>query len=109
MGEYKAEVKGSNWFVRATTTQENSGDAYTATTAALFINRAWKPDATWFQTYTGTYAGARALGASSAQAHASARAAADQGRLLPGTTGYQNAFNQAVRTSINKGGAKFED
>jgi TonB-dependent SusC/RagA subfamily outer membrane receptor len=109
MGQYKAEVKGSNWFLRATTTQENSGDAYTATTAALFINRAWSSDANWFGTYSATYAAARAAGASSAQSHASARAAADQGRLLPGTTGFQNAFNQAVSTSINKGGAKFED
>lgn len=109
MGQYKAEVKGTNWFVRATTTQENSGDAYTATTAALFINRAWSSDANWFGTYSATYAAARASGASSAQSHAAARAAADQGRLLPGTTGFQNAFDQAVKTSINQGGAKFED
>lgn len=109
MGQYKGEVKGQNWFLRATTTQENSGDAYTATTAALFINRAWKPDATWFGTYTSVYAASRSAGASSAQSHATARAAADQGRLIPGTAGYQNAFNQAVGTSINKGGAKFED
>ena len=109
MGQYKGEVKGQNWFLRATNTQENSGDAYTATTAALFINRAWKPDATWFGTYTSVYAASRSAGASSAQSHATARAAADQGRLIPGTAGYQNAFNQAVGTSINKGGAKFED
>ncbi len=109
MGQYKAEVKGDNWFVRATTTQENSGDAYTATTAALFINRAWSSDANWFGTYSATYAATRAAGASSAQSHAAARAAADKGRLLPGTTGFQNAFDQAVKTSINQGGAKFED
>lgn len=109
MGQYKAEVKGANWFLRANTTQENSGDAYTATTAALFINRAWSSDANWFGTYAASYAGARAQGASSAQANAAARAAADKGRLLPGSQGYQNAFNQAVKTSINKGGAKFED
>lgn len=109
MGQYKAEVKGLNWFLRATTTQENSGDAYTATTAALFINRAWSSDANWFGTYSATYAASRSAGASSAQSHAAARAAADAGRLLPGTTGYQSAFNQAVRTSINKGGAKFDD
>lgn len=109
MGQYKGEVKGKNWFVRATTTQENSGDAYTATTAALFINRQWSPDATWFGTYSATYAASRTGGLSSAQSHANARAAADQGRLLPGTQGFQNAFNLAKRTSINKGGAKFED
>ena len=109
MGQYKAEVKGANWFVRATTTQENSGDAYTATTAALFVNRSWSPDANWFGAYSATYAAARSAGASSAQSHAAARAKADSGRLFPGSTGYQNAFEQAKRTSIGKGGAKFED
>jgi outer membrane receptor protein involved in Fe transport len=109
MGQYKGEVKGKNWFLRATTTQENSGDAYTATTAALFINRQWRSDADWFGLYTGTYSGSRLAGLSSAQSHANARAAADQGRLLPGTTGFQNAFDLAKQTSINKGGAKFED
>lgn len=109
MGQYKAEVKGKNWFLRATTTQENSGDAYTATTAALFINRQWRSDADWFGTYSATYAASRTAGLSSAQSHANARATADQGRLVPGTPGYQSAFDLAKQTSINKGGAKFED
>jgi outer membrane receptor protein involved in Fe transport len=109
MGQYKAEVKGENWFLRGYTTQENSGDSYTATTAALFINRAWKSDQNWFAQYTGFYGGARLQGASDEMAHAIARAAADQGRLLPGTDAFKTAFNNAVNTSINKGGAKFED
>jgi outer membrane receptor protein involved in Fe transport len=110
MGQYKAEVKGRNWFLRGYTVQENSGDAYTATTAALFINRVWKSDATWFQTYTGTYGTARMLQmAGDAQAHAAARGNADAGRFLPGSTGYKDAFNTAINTSINKGGAKFQD
>ncbi|MEJ7677689.1 MAG: TonB-dependent receptor plug domain-containing protein [Segetibacter sp.] len=50
MGQYKLELRSKNWFLRGYTTQENSGDSYTATTAALFINRAWKSDATWFHT-----------------------------------------------------------
>lgn len=109
MGQYKAEVKGRNWFLRANTTQENSGDSYTATTAALFINRAWKSDQNWFAQYTGNYAGARLLGLTDAQAHAAARAAADQGRYLPGTPEFKNAFANAVNTSINNGGAMFDD
>lgn len=109
MGQYKAEVKGTNWFLRGYTVQENSGDAYTATTAALFINRVWKSDATWFQTYTGTYGAFRLGGASDAQANAAARSSAEAGRFLPGTQQYNDAFNTAVNTSINKGGAKFQD
>lgn len=109
LGQYKAEVRSSKWFLRAYTTQENSGDSYTATTAALFVNRAWKSDADWFGQYTGNYSGARLLGAGDVQAHAAARAAADAGRYLPGTSQFNAAFKNAINTSINKGGAKFDD
>ena len=109
IGQYQAQLKGKNWFLRGYTTQENSGDSYTATTAALFINRAWKSDLDWFQQYVGNYGGARLLGASDVQAHAAARAAAEQGRFLPGSSQFNAAFKQAVSTSINKGGAKFDD
>ena len=109
MGQYKAELRGNRWFLRAYTTQENSGDSYTATTAALFINNFWKPNATWFQQYTGTYSTLRMNGMNEAQAHAAARTAADQGRLLPGTQGFADAFDKATSTSINDGGARFND
>lgn len=117
MGQYKLEVKGNNWFVRGYTIQENSGDAYTATTAAVAINRAWKADATWFQEYGAVY-GAGRLGILSnsfgtvlpdANAHAAARTVADTDRYMPGTTQFQKAFDSAVNKSISKGGAKFED
>jgi len=116
MGQYKAEVKGRNWFLRAYTVQENSGDSYTATTSALFINNSWKPNGTWFQQYAGTYSAARLglvpnapVNFSAVQAHDLARSQADAGRLLPGTPGYLAALNSAKNTSINKNGAKFED
>ncbi len=114
MGQYKAEVKGKNWFLRGYTVQENSGDSYTATTSALYINNAWKSNSAWFQQYAGTYSAARlGLAApimmSSVQAHDVARSAADAGRLLPGTPGYIAAMQNATNTSINKGGSKFED
>ncbi|MEJ7768468.1 MAG: TonB-dependent receptor [Chitinophagaceae bacterium] len=109
MGQYKVEVKGRNWFLRGYTVQENSGDAYTATTAALFVNRAWRGDQDWFARYTGNYAGARLQNLTDPQAHAFARASADSGRFLPGSTAFKAAFNTAANTSISKGGAKFED
>lgn len=110
MGQYKAEVRGKSWFLRGYTVQENSGDAYTATTAALFINNAWRSNAAWFQTYTGTYGTARLFnGVPDPQSHAAARARADSGRYLPGTPEFKTAFNNAINTSINKGGSKFED
>jgi outer membrane receptor protein involved in Fe transport len=117
MGQYKLEVKAKNWFLRGFTIQENSGDAYTATTAAVAINRAWKSDATWFQQYAGAYGAAR-LGIlpgtggailPDANAHATARGVADQGRYEPGDAKFKAAFDSVVNVPISKGGAKFED
>ena len=114
LGQYKFELKAKDWFLRAYTTQENSGDAYTATTAAVAINNAWKGNQDWFTQYTGTY-GAAFLGLTplpsdnTAVAHGAARTTAETGRLLPGTAGFQTAFNNAVSTPISKGGAKFDD
>jgi outer membrane receptor protein involved in Fe transport len=117
IGQYKLELKSKNWFLRGYTTQENSADSYTATTAALFVNNAWKDNATWFQQYSGTYAAARLgllPGAGGAvlpreQAHATARTVAETGRFLPGTPEFEAAFEKAKNTDINAGGAKFAD
>lgn len=65
IGQYKAEVKGSNFFVRAYTTQENSGDTYAVGIAGLGVNRMWTiqngqvvTDPTYFATYGANLAGA---------------------------------------------------
>ncbi|MDB5200131.1 MAG: TonB-dependent receptor [Chitinophagaceae bacterium] len=116
MGQYKLELKSKNWFLRGYTTQENSGNSYTATTAAIFVNRAWKADDIWLQQYTGTYAAAK-LGLvtglpttlSDSFYHATARGQADVGRLMPGTAAYDQAFKNAINTNISAGGSKFAD
>jgi outer membrane receptor protein involved in Fe transport len=116
MGQYKLELKHRNWFLRAYTTQENSGDSYTATTAALFINNSWKSNQDWFQQYSGTY-GAAKLGIlpggapplQNEQAHAIARQVAETGRVLPGSEQFDQAFQNAISTDINNGGARFAD
>ncbi|UKJ08751.1 TonB-dependent receptor [Solitalea lacus] len=56
MGQYKAEIKGSNFYVRAYTTQERAGDSYASGTLGAGINEAWKPSQSWFQQYFGAYA-----------------------------------------------------
>lgn len=71
VGQYKAEVRGSNFFVRAYTTQERSGDAYAVGIAGLGMNNTWvvnqtatgpvvntAPTAAYFGSVAGTYAGA---------------------------------------------------
>ncbi len=109
IGQYKLEFKAKNWFFRAYTTQENSGDSYATTLAALSINNAWKDNGSWFGEYTANYAGAVLQGASAGAAHGIARGQADIGRYMPGTPEYIAAFNKAITTSINDGGAQFAD
>lgn len=57
MGQYKAELKGSNFFVRAYTTQENSGDAYATGTLGQLVNEYAKPSTAWYPSFFQTFAG----------------------------------------------------
>jgi outer membrane receptor protein involved in Fe transport len=136
MGQYKAELKGSNFFLRAYTTQENSGDAYATGTLGQLVNEAAKPSTIWYPTYFSTFAGAAltnfgtvlqttlaqtgnptaAIGnaiattqANFANYHAAARLTADGGtRLVPGTAGF-NAAVEAIKNRALPAGAKFID
>ena len=101
IGQYKVELKNPNWYVRAYTTQENSGDSYATTLTAISVNRAWKDDGTWFGTY--------AYGFSLTGTDAGARAAADAGRYMPGTSDFNTAFKNSITTPISKGGSQFAD
>lgn len=60
IAQYKAELRNKNWFLRAFTTQEDAGDAYSATTTAQLMNEGWKRSldtgnlaGSWFPQYTG--------------------------------------------------------
>lgn len=113
LGQYKAELKGSNWYVRAYTTQERSGDAFAVGIAAQGINEAWKPTATWLPQYVGAYAQAVGAGLPIDQAHSAARAFADQGRFTPGSSEFNNALNGVTSRPIPGNasgvGARFVD
>lgn len=92
MGQYKAELRGSNWFLRAYTTQERSGDAFAVGIAANGINETWKASEQWYGEYVGAFVQAKLQGAQDAQAHGVARGVADTGRLVPGTPEFQQAL-----------------
>lgn len=113
IGQYKLELKGQDFFVRAYTTQERSGDAYNATILGTFINEAWKPSGGqtgWFFNYLTNYLGANAAGQTPSAAHLTARAAADAGRLVPGTSGFETAKAAITAKTIGPAnGAKFND
>ena len=77
---------------RAYLTQENTGQSYNLRSMGENIDRSFKPDAQWNTDYTSAWNTAVAAGQPVAQAHATARTAADAGRLQPGT----EAFSQRL-------------
>ena len=117
IGQFKLELKGQDFFVRAYTTQERSGDSYISSILGSYINEKTSPTAAaWFPTYTIAYSAARAQGASDVAAQAAARSAADANRALPGSSAFAVAKDQIMNTTISstdpsKGvyGAKFDD
>jgi outer membrane receptor protein involved in Fe transport len=113
LGQYKAELRGSNWYVRAYTTQERSGDAFAVGIAAQGVNEAWKTSQQWFGEYVGAYAQAASGGANPAAAHGIARGFADQGRFVPGTTQFDQALagvtSRPIPGNAEGVGAQFVD
>ncbi|KAB5483537.1 TonB-dependent receptor [Flagellimonas hadalis] len=118
MQQHKLEIKNKNFFLRGYIVSENSGDAYDTRFAAININRAWKSDVQWFTDYASayipTYLGGIQQGGltpeqASEQAHIAGRQSADTGRLIPGTPGFESAFNQVTNNGDLTTGAKFID
>ncbi|RDC63442.1 TonB-dependent receptor [Adhaeribacter pallidiroseus] len=107
---HRAELKGSNFFLRSYAVSENSHDSYNTRSLAQFINRDWvqnldgqpvspsEADNMWFTRYAHAFNG-NATGVTASN-HAAARTFADQGRFLPGT----NSFDQAKEASIHNYG-----
>jgi iron complex outermembrane receptor protein len=110
IGQYKLELKGSNFFVRGYTTQERSGKAYNATLLGTFINEYSNPSSTWFPEYTAAYSQARLGGANDAQAAVAARAYADRNRAQPGSAEFGKWKEYVTSRTIGPaGGARFND
>lgn len=112
MSQHKLEFKGKSWMVRGYTTQEDAGASYNATALGAYINDSWKANNTWFTQYVATFSENRRQGGaaiSDITAHANARAAADQGRLVPGTPAFDAAKAKVMATPIVDGGALFLD
>ena len=101
----KLELRGSNFFVRGYTTQENSGDTFAANTLASLINTQ-----TTIPQYVNAFAGARLTGANVEAAHVTARSSSDALRaenLANGT--YQRLYDSLRNVPISEGGAQFLD
>ncbi|MCP4977245.1 MAG: TonB-dependent receptor [Maribacter sp.] len=112
--QHKLEFKNDNFFIRGYMTSENAGNSYDTRFAAINVNRRWKGDTQWFTDYATTFIGAK-LGVGTgvqlddATAHAAARAAADTGRLVPGTPEFQSVFNSVISDGDLTTGARFID
>ncbi len=130
VGQYKIELKSKNWFLRAYTTQENSGQSYNATVTTQIFNEAWKPSidinnlaGSWFPQFSGAlvngalniYETVKASGGSDADAQAAvaanetallngARTYADIGRPAPGSPQFNRIFDSVRLLPIPKGG-----
>ncbi len=120
MGQYKAELKHDNWYLRAYTTQENAGQSYNATVTTRLLNEAWKPTITfnadgtpnpqqsdWLVQYTQAYLASKLAGADELGAHTQARSVADVGRPEPGSKQFKELFDQIRGISISDGGGLF--
>jgi len=108
-------LKHPNWFLRSYITQENAGEAYSATLVGQYLNEAWKrsydpsnPAGSWYVQYSGAYLQALSQGATESMAHNIARAYADQGRPLPGSETFKQIFDQVRKTPIPNGGLFLE-
>ncbi|WP_111307792.1 TonB-dependent receptor [Confluentibacter sediminis] len=107
--QHKIEIKNNNFFLRGYVVNDKAGDSYDMVATAIQINRAWKSDQQWFGDYINTYVGATLGGATDAQAHAAARAAAENGRFEPGTPEFKAAFNKSINDPDILTGSKFQD
>jgi len=113
VGQYKAEVKATDWFLRVYTTQENSGEAFNATVTSQLFNEAWKPSynpanaaGSWYPQFAGAYLLARLGGANKITAANLARSSADVGRP---DKGIGNAIFDQVRSKPIPQGGLFLD
>jgi len=113
---HKVELRGSDFFIRAYTTQERSGGSYIADLTGVLINDSWRTNNNWFGLYGANYLiGKQLKGLSDENAHIEARKAADglspidgNKRLIPGTPEFATALANAT-SGVIPSGSKFAD
>jgi outer membrane receptor protein involved in Fe transport len=115
IGQYKLELRHPSWFLRSYTTQEDAGEAYSATVTAQRFNEAWKRSfdnsnimGSWYPQFIGAYLQARGGGADKTTALNIARAYADQGRPIAGSDQFNQIFDKVRKTPIPAGGLFLE-
>jgi len=112
IGQYKLELNGGKWYLRAYTTQEDAGESYNATVTTRLLNEAWLPSGGstgWYAQYTQAYLANKLAGMQDIDAHNAARAVADKNRPAAGSTQFKQLLEQIRGVPISKGGGLFVD
>jgi hypothetical protein len=109
MGQYKIELNHKNWFVRAYTTQENSGQSYNTTITTRLFNEGWKNSTRWYTEYGQAYLNAKLQGQTDINAHNAARSVADIGRPVAGSERFNKIYDSVRLRPISDGGGLFLD
>jgi iron complex outermembrane receptor protein len=105
--QHKLELKGTNFFLRGYLVSENSHDSYNTRALGQHINRTWvrdlsgqpvspdQADDIWFDRYAVAFNGG--IPSVEGGSHTLARAFADQGRLMPGTTDFDSEKDRLIQ------------
>nr|WP_294941156.1 TonB-dependent receptor [uncultured Mucilaginibacter sp.] len=116
---HRLELRGSNFFIRGYSVEENSHDSYNTRSLGQFINRTWvkdlagttvspaNADNTWFDRYEAAFKGN--VNGVTGNDHTLARTFADQGRLLPGTAAYDAAKDASIHNYGLSGAGVFSN
>ena len=107
--QHRLELRGSNFYIRAYSTHENSTNSYNTRALGQQINRTWVQDlagnvvdpkvadATWFARYTAAYKGT--ISGVTGGNNDAARSFADIGRVLPGSAAFDQAKDRLIHTT----------
>jgi outer membrane receptor protein involved in Fe transport len=108
LDQHKIELKGANYFLRGYLTKEDSHDSYNAKGLGQLINNTWvrdfdgnivpaqDADDMWYARYEDAYNGF--VDDVDGGSHTLARAFADQGRFLPGSTEFNTEKDRLIKT-----------
>lgn len=91
------ELKTERLSLKAYYTKEQTGQSYNLRPLGENLDLSFKNNDTWFNDYKTAYLAATGNGQTDAAAHASARAAADNGRLQPGAPAFDAKKEELVR------------
>lgn len=115
--QHRVEVKGKQFLFRSYWSGERSGDTYNLRKLAQDMNLTWVQDLsglqvapenatdTWFMRYAEAFNGK--VSGLAANSHSTARAFADQGRLMPGQREFEQEKDRLTHTYGAKGAGIF--